>query len=94
MTLILIFDISKVEGLDEESARVVVKLSVGGQSVSISENVVRVVSKTEYKEYSKIINKDSYTKYKDQQKMREVEWDKGRSARDSNHQNGGKRKNK
>ncbi len=72
----------------------VVKLSVGGQSVSISENVVRVVSKLEYKEYSKIINKDSYTKYKDEQKIREVEWDRDRSVRDSNHQGDGKRKKK
>jgi len=73
---------------------VVVKLSVGGQSVSISENVIRVVTKTEYKEFSKIINKDSYTKYKDQQKLREVQWDKDRSARDSNIQYDGKRRKK
>lgn len=72
----------------------VVKLSVGGQSVSISENVIRVVTKTEYKEFSKIINKDSYTKYKDQQKLREVQWDKDRSARDSNIQYDGKRRKK
>ena len=65
----------KVEGLDEETARVVVKLSVGGDSISISENVVRVVTRDEYKKYSKVINKDEYEKYAKKQEERQMEWE-------------------
>jgi hypothetical protein len=48
-----------VEGLDEETARVVVRLALGGQVVSLSENVIRVVSKKEFKEFGKMLNKGS-----------------------------------
>jgi len=66
----------KVEGLDEETARVVVKLSVGGgDAISISENIVKVVGKDEYKKYSKVINKDQYDKYAEKQRDRQLEWD-------------------
>jgi len=91
----------KVEGLDEETARVVVKLSVGNaDSVSISENIVKVVSKEEYKKYSRVINKDEYEKYAKKQRDREIEWNgdskqktsserertsRGNNERDSKH---------
>ena len=67
-----------VEGVDGEAARVFVKLAVGGQTVSVSENVAKLVSKKEYKKYAKVINKDMYEKYSEKQKAREVEWDKGK----------------
>ncbi len=74
----------QVDGLDEESARVFVRLAVGGQVVSVSENVIRVVRKKEFKEYGKMINKDSYEKYRDKQKEREEQWDRDRGQRDEN----------
>ena len=74
----------QVEGLDEETARVVVRLALGGQVVSVSENVIRVVSKKEFKEFGKILNKDSYEKYRDKQKEREQEWNRDRKQRDEN----------
>ena len=48
----------QVEGLDEETARVVVRLALGGQVVSVSENVIRVVSKKDFNEFGNILNKD------------------------------------
>ena len=73
----------QVEGVDGEAARVFVKLAVGGQTVSVSENVAKLVSKKEYKKYAKVINKDMYEKYNEKQKAREVEWDKGKGERAS-----------
>ncbi len=72
-----------VEGVDGEASRVFVKLAVGGQTVSVSENAVRLVGKKEFKKYSKVINKDMYDKYKEKQERREVEWDKTREDLDS-----------
>ena len=80
----------QVEGLDEETARVVVRLALGGQVVSVSENIVRVVSKKEFKEFGKMLNKDSYEKYRDKQKEREQEWDRDRGRRDENRESGKK----
>jgi G patch domain and KOW motifs-containing protein len=65
---------------------VVVRLALGGQVVSVSENVVRVVSKKEFKEFGKILNKDSYEKYRDKQKEKEQEWNRERSRRDENRE--------
>ena len=73
----------QVEGMDELTARVIVRLALGGQAVSISENVIRVVGKKEYKEFSKMVNKDSYEKYRDKQTERQEQWDKDRSKREN-----------
>lgn len=54
----------EVEGLDEETARVILKLALGGEKVSISENSIKLVTKKEYKDWGKIVNKDKYKKYK------------------------------
>ena len=72
----------QVEGMDELTARVIVRLALGGQAVSISENVIRVVGKKEYKEFSKMVNKDSYEKYRDKQTERQEQWDKDRSRKE------------
>ena len=72
----------QVDGLNEETARVVVKLALGGMTFSLSENILRVVPKSEYKEYSKVLNKDQYKKHAEKQKAREVEWEKHRSERE------------
>ena len=74
----------EVDGMDDEAARVFVRMAVGGKVVSVSENAVKVVGKKEYKKYSKVINKDMYEEYKVKQESRQEEWDKGRSERDRN----------
>lgn len=74
----------QVEGMDDDAARVFVRLAVGQKIVSVSENAVRVVDKTEFKKFAKVINKDMYTEYKEKQEARQMEWDQGRSDRDQN----------
>merc|ERR1712226_1109816 len=62
----------QVDGLDEESARVMVKMALGGGAIlSVSENIVRVVSKSEYKEYAKVVNKEQYNDHVKRKKDQE-----------------------
>ena len=84
----------QVEGVDGETARVFVKLAVGGQTVSVSENVAKLVSKKEYKKYGKVINKDMYEKYDEKQQQREVEWDKGKEERGRAAEKGSQKRSK
>lgn len=50
-------------GLDEENARVIVKLSGTDKNVSFPELSVEVVSKKEYEKESKVISKYSVIKW-------------------------------
>ncbi len=77
----------QVEGMDEESARVFVRLAVGAKSataVSVSEAAVRTVTEKEYSKYSKIINRELYDKYEEKQKERQAKWEETRGERDDN----------
>ncbi|XP_059087184.1 G-patch domain and KOW motifs-containing protein-like, partial [Tigriopus californicus] len=74
----------QVEGMDDDAARVFVRLAVGQKIVSVSENAIRLVDKHEFKKFAKVINKDMYTEFKAQQEARQVAWDQGRSDRDQN----------
>jgi len=57
----------ELEGIDEDNARVVLKLVLGGEKVSVSENSIKLVTKKEFKEWGKIVNKDKYNKFKKDQ---------------------------
>jgi len=57
----------EIEGMDEETARVVMKLVLGGEKVSVSENSIKLVTKKEFKDWGKIVNKDKYKKFKKDQ---------------------------
>ncbi len=87
----------QVDGMDEDAARVFVKLAVGGKNASVSENAVRLVTTKEYKKYSKVINRDLYDEYEEKQRSRQDEWDRGRDGRDRDvveDESGGRRKAK
>ena len=72
----------QVDGMDEESARVMVKMALGGGAIlSISENIVRVVSKSEYKEYAKVVNKDQYNDHVKRKRDQEESHDLERSEK-------------
>jgi G patch domain/KOW motif-containing protein len=73
----------QVDGLDEESARVMVKMALGGKIRSVSENIVRVVSKSEYKEYAKVVNKEQYKSHVEKEKHKNSERETSREDRDS-----------
>ncbi len=64
----------EVEGLDEETARIIVRTH--GKVISISENIVQLVTRDEYKKFKNVINKEMYDEYSEKQKEREKEWNK------------------
>ena len=64
----------QVESLDEDNARVYIKIK--GNVVSVSENSVQVVHKKEFDKFKNVINKDMYDKYSAKQKEREKDWKK------------------
>lgn len=47
----------QIEGLDEDNARLMVKLTVSGQMVTVSQYNIKLVTKEEYKKYSKYLSK-------------------------------------
>ncbi|CAG0881022.1 unnamed protein product [Darwinula stevensoni] len=59
----------QVEGLDPDTARVIVKLAISGSVETISELAVKIVGSKEYRESSKILNKEKYDKYKSSQAL-------------------------
>ena len=61
----------EVEGLDEENGRVIVKLALSKNTTSVSENIIELVSKTEFKERGKVVNYDKYEKYKEKEEERQ-----------------------
>ncbi|XP_037282080.1 G-patch domain and KOW motifs-containing protein [Rhipicephalus microplus] len=61
----------QVEGLDDENARVIVKLALGGKTVTVSELFVSLVSKKDYQKYGKLLNKEKYDDYKKKHEAQE-----------------------
>uniref|UniRef100_A0A0K2U045 G patch domain and KOW motifs [Danio rerio] n=1 Tax=Lepeophtheirus salmonis TaxID=72036 RepID=A0A0K2U045_LEPSM len=51
---------AQINGFDEGTGRAIVQMALGRHVISISENVIKLVSKKEYKEKSKILNQDEY----------------------------------
>jgi len=68
----------EVEGLDEENGRVLLKMGVGKEVVSISENIIKLVTKEEFKERGKVLNLDKYEKYKEKDRIKKEEEERSR----------------
>jgi len=65
---------AEVEGLDEDNGRVFVKMAIGNNATSVSENIIKLVTKKEFKDNGKVVNLDKYEEYKktqDEKKNRE-----------------------
>ncbi|XP_012731102.2 G-patch domain and KOW motifs-containing protein [Fundulus heteroclitus] len=62
----------KIEGVDADNARVVVKLAIGGKTVTVSQYGVKLVGKKEYEKYSKDLSRLSKA-HKDKEKEKEKE---------------------
>ncbi|XP_055375315.1 G-patch domain and KOW motifs-containing protein [Condylostylus longicornis] len=54
----------QIEGLDDRTGRVIVKLALGGLKESLCEYLLQPVSKKEYQTYGKVINSEKYEEYK------------------------------
>ncbi|KAK3540244.1 hypothetical protein QTP70_028430 [Hemibagrus guttatus] len=76
----------KIEGLDTDNARVVVKLAIGGKLVTISQHSIRLVPQKEYDKYSKDLSRLSKA-HKDKEKEKEREREKEREHRERRGEN-------
>lgn len=56
---------AQVHGFDEDTSRVVVKMSLTGQMEKVSENVFRLVTKSDYDKNSRVINIKGYKDYQE-----------------------------
>ncbi|KAL4622594.1 G patch domain and KOW motifs-containing protein [Arapaima gigas] len=73
----------KIEGVDPDNARVMVKLAVGGKTVTVSQYAVRLVSHKEYEKNAKDLSRHSKA-HKDRE--REKERQKEKQRRDEKEQ--------
>ncbi|XP_066500917.1 G-patch domain and KOW motifs-containing protein [Hoplias malabaricus] len=71
----------KIEGVDADNARVVIKLAIGGKSVTISQYSLRLVPQKEYDKYSKDLSRLSKA-HKEKEKDREKERERERKAQE------------
>uniref|UniRef100_A0A3Q0RNI8 G-patch domain and KOW motifs-containing protein n=1 Tax=Amphilophus citrinellus TaxID=61819 RepID=A0A3Q0RNI8_AMPCI len=62
----------KIEGVDPDNARVVVKLAIGNKTVTISQYAIKLVERKEYEKYSKDLSRLSKA-HKDKEKEKEKE---------------------
>ncbi|XP_067678697.1 G-patch domain and KOW motifs-containing protein-like [Haliotis asinina] len=79
-----------IEGLDDDNARIMVKLTLSGKIVTISQYSVQLVSKKDYEKFSKYLNKGKVDKYKKEEEKKKK--DKHRSRSRSPHEKSRRKK--
>merc|ERR1712051_107628 len=74
---------AEVDGLDEQNARVIVRIGKKSDSISVSENIIQLVSKRDYEKGKNVLNQADYDLHAEKQKKREKQWenDKKRDCR-------------
>ncbi|XP_053480314.1 G-patch domain and KOW motifs-containing protein isoform X2 [Ictalurus furcatus] len=83
----------KIEGVDTDNARVMVKLAIGGKSVTISQHSLRLVPRKEYDKYSKDLSRLSKAhKEKEKEKEKEREKERDREKDGARNQQRGEEK--
>ena len=65
---------AEVDGLDEQNARVIVRIKKS-DSISVSENIIQLVSKRDYEKGKNVLNQADYDLHAEKQKKREKEWE-------------------
>ncbi|MEQ2189446.1 hypothetical protein GOODEAATRI_025370 [Goodea atripinnis] len=78
----------KIEGVDADNARVLVKLAIGGKTVTVSQYGVKLVGRKEYEKYSKDLSRLSKAhkdKQKEKERQRLEEKDKSSSSNKVKH---------
>jgi len=68
----------EVEALDEENGRLFVKLGVSKEVTSVSENVVKLVTKQEFKDKGKVLNLEKYEREKEKDRIKREDEEKYR----------------
>ncbi|KAK2851745.1 hypothetical protein Q5P01_008021 [Channa striata] len=73
----------KIEGIDPDNARVVVKLAIGGKTVTVSQYAIKLVGRKEFEKNSKDLSRLSKAhKDKEKEKEKEREREKERQRRE------------
>lgn len=54
----------QIEGFDDDAGRLIIKLALGGNIISVNEFMVQPVTKSEYSKNSKVLNAKKYEEYK------------------------------
>ncbi|XP_076622078.1 G-patch domain and KOW motifs-containing protein-like [Colletes latitarsis] len=57
----------QIEGFDDDAGRLIIKLALGGNSISVNEFMVQPVTKSEYSKNAKVLNAKKYEEYKDKE---------------------------
>ncbi|XP_060913735.1 G-patch domain and KOW motifs-containing protein [Labrus mixtus] len=87
----------KIEGVDPDNARVMVKLAIGSKTVTISQYAVKLVGRKEYEKYSKDLSRLSKVhkdKEREKEKEREREKEQQRSEEKERRSDGNEGKHK
>ena len=66
---------AEVDGLDEQNARVIVRIGKKSDSISVSENIIQLVSKRDYEKGKNVLNQADYDLHAEKQKKREKQWE-------------------
>ncbi|XP_071021724.1 G-patch domain and KOW motifs-containing protein-like [Oncorhynchus clarkii lewisi] len=81
----------KIEGVDPDNARVMVKLAIGSKTVTISQYALKLVDRTEYDKNCKDLSRLSRAhKEKEKEKERQRREEKERNNEDERKKDGGK----
>ncbi|XP_035596186.1 G-patch domain and KOW motifs-containing protein-like [Oncorhynchus keta] len=83
----------KIEGVDPDNARVMVKLAIGSKTVTISQYALKLVDRTEYDKNCKDLSRLSRAhkeKEKEKERQRREEKEKERNNEDERKKDGGK----
>ncbi|XP_047350009.1 G-patch domain and KOW motifs-containing protein [Vespa velutina] len=57
----------QIEGLDDDAGRLIIKMALGGNAISLNEFIVQPVTKDEYIKKSKVLNVAKYEEYKNKE---------------------------
>lgn len=61
----------QIEGFDDDAGRLIIKLALGGNTITVNEFMVQPVTKSEYAKNSKVLNVKMYEQYSDKQSKEE-----------------------
>ncbi|KAL3853503.1 hypothetical protein ACJMK2_017039 [Sinanodonta woodiana] len=75
-----------IEGIDEDNARLMVKLTLSGKVVTVSQYAIKLVTSKEFKKYSKYLNKGKADKFKEEEEKRNRNREE-EDSRESRHKN-------
>lgn len=85
----------QIEGLDDDVGRLIVKLALGGNIISVNEFMVQAVTKAEYNKKAKVLNAVKYEEYKNKQSVdskRSPSSESSKSSQDSEEEQNAKDK--